>query len=160
MLQYTVQPVATHRSARDQPSYKIHPELILNMICTVAIGILCFVLNVGDSLVLEEGGVYHVTVRRSAIFLTVILEILPNKWQRSSVFCRMSLYHIAFPCASRGNKVDFASLQNEFIFQQYLIDGWLRVHRLPGERFWVQAGGGPILVLWASHNGAKSPVSP
>ena len=54
---------------------------------------------------------------------------------------------------------------DESWFQLYLVDGRLRVRRLPGERFqpgWqahrVQAGGGSVHVWGAFHNSAKSPL--
>ena len=54
---------------------------------------------------------------------------------------------------------------DESRFQLYLVDGRLRVRRLPGERFRpgcqahrVQAGGGSVHVWGAFHNSAKSPL--
>ena len=54
---------------------------------------------------------------------------------------------------------------DESRFQRYLVDGRLRVHRLPGERFRpgcqahrVQAVGGSVHVWGAFHNSAKSPL--
>ena len=52
---------------------------------------------------------------------------------------------------------------DESRFQLYPVDGWLRVRRLPGERYRpgcqahrVQAGGGSVHVWGAFHNSAKS----
>ena len=71
-----------------------------------------------------------------------------RRWQKMTVAARS---HLIWGDESR--------------FQQYPVNGHMRVRRLPGERFQqdcqadrVQAGGSSVRVCGAFHRGAKSPL--